>query len=149
MLPPEQHFIRTHPDIMDISIYIDDVVVLDSTDFLNMHLDLQTLLLYYLMYHNISLPVLIHAAPGWSNSTRALRGTFSINSYDRSDTCRPISSCFLHFLCLFRQRDHMQLLLTRNNQVYYFSLSSLCAQHPLYRKCQSSAIGLISTEYKS
>ncbi len=64
MLPPEQRFIRAHPDIMDISIYIDDYVVLDSTDFLNTHADLQTLLLYYLMYHNISLPALIHAASG-------------------------------------------------------------------------------------
>ncbi len=54
----------THPDIMDISIYIDDVVVLDSTDFWNTHSDLQILLLYYLMYHNISLPALVHAAPG-------------------------------------------------------------------------------------
>ncbi|PBK81195.1 hypothetical protein ARMGADRAFT_1039484 [Armillaria gallica] len=62
--PPEQRFIRAHPDIMDISIYIDDVVILDSTDLLNTHSDLQTLLLYYLMYHNISLPALIHAASG-------------------------------------------------------------------------------------
>ncbi len=47
---------------MDITLFIDDIVVLDLTDYFTVHL--QTILLYYLMYHNISHPALIHAASG-------------------------------------------------------------------------------------
>ncbi|SJL04971.1 uncharacterized protein ARMOST_08342 [Armillaria ostoyae] len=52
-------------DIMDIivSYYMDDIVILDYTDCVHTFSDLQTFLLYYMMYHNISLP-LIHAAHG-------------------------------------------------------------------------------------
>ncbi len=50
---------------MDIFIldYVDNIVVLDYMDYLHTYSDFQTFLLY-LMYHNVSLPALIHAVPG-------------------------------------------------------------------------------------
>ncbi len=42
--------------------YVDDVLILDYTDYFYTDSDLQTLVVYYLLYHNFSHPALIHAA---------------------------------------------------------------------------------------
>ncbi len=44
--------------------YVDDVLVLDYTDYFYTDSDLQTLVVSYLLYHNFSHPALIHAASG-------------------------------------------------------------------------------------
>ncbi|KAK0432873.1 hypothetical protein EV421DRAFT_1847089 [Armillaria borealis] len=67
LVAPTEHILFAPTlDTMDLIIldYIDDVVVLDYMDCLHTNSDLQTLLLYYLMYHSFSHPALIHAAQG-------------------------------------------------------------------------------------